>query len=52
MDGVAETRELYCKNLLAKGMPAHPIFTDRAGRVIGDVEYEFYPILTMATLNH
>ncbi len=24
--------------LLAKGMPVLPIFTDRAGRVIGDVE--------------
>ena len=24
-------------------MSAHPIFTDRAGRVIGDAEYDFLP---------
>ena len=24
-------------------MPAQPIFTDRAGQVIGDVEYDFLP---------
>ena len=30
-------------HLLAKGMPSHPIFTDRAGQVIGDAEYDFLP---------
>ena len=28
-------------HLMAKGMPAQPMFTDRAGLVIGDTEYAF-----------
>ena len=30
-------------HFMAKGMPAQPIFTDQAGQVIGDTEYEFLP---------
>jgi hypothetical protein len=32
-------------HLLAKGMPALPILTDRAGRVIGDVEDVYLHII-------